>query len=208
MSLKIYGIARSRAFRNMWAAGELGLKYEHVLTDFSDNAATSCRAPSFKAINPNAAVPVIDDDGFKLWESLAINLYLAKKHADKGLYPKSLEDEAKAWQWALWTATTVEGPFGLWQSHALMLAPEKRDPKQAAEALQKLAGPLKVLDDHLKGQPYLIGHQFTVADLNLASVMSRATQMDLSATPNVKAWLQRCLDRPAAQAVLKQRAAG
>jgi glutathione S-transferase len=208
MSLKIYGIARSRAFRNMWAAGELGLKYEHVLTDFSDNAATSCRAPSFKAINPNAAVPVIDDDGFKLWESLAINLYLAKKNADKGLYPKSLQDEAKAWQWALWTATTVEGPFGLWQAHALMLAPEKRDAKQAAEALQKLAGPLKVLDDHLKGQPYLIGHQFTIADLNLASVMSRATQMDLSATPSVKAWVQRCLDRPAAQAVLKQRAAG
>src|SRR5215469_4578363 len=121
MGLKIYGIARSRAFRNLWAAGELGLKYEHVLTDFSDNATTSCRAPGFKAINPNAAVPVIDDDGFKLWESLAINLYLAKKHGEKGLYPKSAQDEAKAWQWALWTATSVEGPFGLWQSHALML---------------------------------------------------------------------------------------
>jgi len=89
----------------------------------------------------------------------------------------------------------------------LMLPPEKRDPKQAADALQKLAGPLKVLDDHLKAQPYLVGNQFTVADLNLASVMSRATAMDLSATPSVKAWLQRCLDRPAAQAVLKQRAA-
>ena len=206
MGLKIYGIARSRAFRNLWAAGELGLKYEQVQTDFSDTA-SSCRAPAFKAINPNAAVPVIDDDGLKLWESLAINLYLAKKHGEKGLYPKSLQDEAKAWQWAFWTATGIEGPIGLWQSHALMLPPEKRDPKQAAEALQKLAGPLKVLDDHLKAQQYLIGNQFTVADLNLASVMSRATQMDLSATPNVKAWLQRCLDRPVAQAVLKQRAA-
>ena len=206
MGLKIYGIARSRAFRNIWAAGELGLEYDHVQTDFSDNAATSCRAPAFKSINPNAAVPVIDDDGFKLWESLAINLYLAKKNGGKGLYPKSLQDEAKVWQWAFWTATSVEGPFGLWQAHALMLPPEKRDPKQAAEALQKLAGPLQVLDDHLKAQPYLIGDRFTVADLNLASVMSRATQMDLSATPSVKAWLQRCLDRPAAQAALKQRA--
>lgn len=206
MGLKIYGIARSRAFRNIWTTGELGIKYEHVLTDFSDGP-NSCRAPSFKSINPNAAVPAIDDDGFKLWESLVINMYLAKKHADKGLYPKSLQDEAKVWQWALWTATSVEGPLGTWQSHALMLPPEKRDPKQAAEALQKLAGPLKVLDDHLKTQQYLVGNQFSVADLNLASVMSRATQMDLSATPNVKAWLNRCLDRPAAQAAIKQRAA-
>ena len=184
MALKIYGIARSRAFRNLWAAGELGLKYEQVQTDFSDTA-NSCRAPAFKAINPNAAVPAIDDDGFKLWESLAINLYLAKKHADKGLYPKSLQDEAKAWQWTLWTATGVEGPVGIWGAHTLMLPPEKRDPKQAAEALQKLAGPLKVLDDHLKGHQYLIGTQFTIADLNLASVMSRYIQADMSATPNV-----------------------
>ena len=88
-----------------------------------------------------------------------------------------------------------------------MLPPEKRDPKQAADAFQKLAGPLKVLDDHLKSHQYLIGSQFSVADINLASVISRATAMDLSATPNVKAWLQRCLDRPAAQAALKQRAA-
>jgi glutathione S-transferase len=204
MGLKIYGVARSRAFRNLWAAGELGIKYEHVQTDFSD---TGCRAPSFTAINPNAAVPVIDDDGFKLWESLAINLYLAKKHGEKGLYPRSLQDEAKAWQWALWAATSVEGPIGLWGSHTLMLPPDKRDPKQAADALQKLAGPLKVLDDHLKAHQYLVGDQFTVADLNLAGVMSRATQMDMSTTPNVRAWLQRCLDRPAAQAALKQRAA-
>jgi len=206
MGLTIYGIARSRAFRNLWVAGELGIKYEHVQTDFSDGT-SSCRTPAFKAINPNAAVPAIDDDGFKLWESLAINLYLAKKHADKGLYPKSLQDEAKVWQWALWTATTVEGPIGTWQAHAMMLPPEKRDPKQAADALQKLARPLKVLDDHLKAHQCLVGNQFTVADINLASVVSRATQMDLSATPNVKAWLNRCLDRPAAQAALKQRAA-
>ncbi len=205
MGLTIYGIARSRAFRNLWVAGELGIKYEHVQTDFSDGP-SSCRAPAFKAINPNAAVPVIDDDGFKLWESLAINLYLAKKHVDKGLYPKSLHDEAKTWQWALWTATSVEGPIGIWGAHTLMLPPEKRDPKQAADALQKLTGPLEVLDEHLKAQQYLVGNHFTIADLNLAGVMSRATVMDLGATPTVKVWLQRCLDRPAAQVALKQRA--
>ena len=205
MGLKIYGIARSRAFRNIWAAGELGLKYEHVPTDFSDNAATSCRAPAFKAINPNAAVPVIDDDGFKLWESLAINLYLAKKHADKGLYPTNLKDEAKIWQWTLWTATNIEGPLGLWGMHTQALPADKRDPKVAAESLQKLQAPLKVLDDHLAKQQFLVGNNFSIADLNLASVMIRALQMDLKTYPHVHAWLNRCLDRPAALAARKLR---
>ena len=203
-NFKIYGVPLSRAYRTLWMANELGLDYENVPIHFADGSA---KTPEYLSVNPNGRIPAIDDDGFKLWESMAINLYLAKKHADKGLYPRSLQDEAKVWQWALWTATGVEGPIGTWQAHALMLPAEKRDPKQAADALQKLAGPLKVLDDHLKAQQYLIGNQFTVADLNLASVLSRATQMDLSATPNVKAWLYRCLDRPAAQAALKQRAA-
>jgi len=202
MALKLYGIARSRAFRTMWLAGELGISYEHVKTDFSE---IGTKSHSFRAINPNASVPVIDDDGFKLWESLAINLYLAKKHADKGLYPKNLQDEAKCWQWALWSATSIEGPLGIWGMHTQALAPEKRDAKQAEDALAKLQGPLKVLDEHLASRQHLVGNSFTVADLNLASVMIRALQMDLTAAPHVNAWLHRCLDRPAALAARKLR---
>jgi glutathione S-transferase len=202
MALTLYGIARSRAFRNMWTANELGIGYEHVKTDFSESGT---KAPAFRSINPNASVPVIDDDGFKLWESLAINLYLAKKHIDKGLYPKSLQDEAKVWQWTLWTATNIEGPIGVWGMHTQALPTDKRDPKLAVEHLQKLQGPLKVLDDHLAKHQYLVGNSFTIADLNLASVMIRALQMDLKAHPHVQAWLNRCLDRPAALAARKMR---
>jgi glutathione S-transferase len=202
MALTLYGIARSRAFRNMWTAGELGIGYEHVKTDFSESGTKN---PAFRAVNPNASVPVIDDDGFKLWESLAINLYLAKKHADKGLYPSNLKDEAKVWQWTLWAAANIEGPVGVWGMHTQALPPEKRDGKQAAEGLQKLQGPLKVLDDHLAKQQFLVGNSFTIADLNLASVMIRALQMDLKAYPHVHAWLNRCLDRPAALAARKLR---
>ena len=204
MGLKIYGIVRSRAFRTLWMAEELGIPYEQVQTDFSDGP-MSCRVPGFAAINPNAQIPAIDDDGFKLWESLAINLYLAKKHVEKGLYPKSLHDEAKCWQWAFWAATSVEGPIGLWGQHTMMFAPEKRDPKQAAGALEKLAGPFKVLNAHLQAHPYLVGSSFSVADLNLAGVMSRALAMDFAATPKVGEWLRRCLERPAAQKIRKLR---
>ncbi len=78
-------------------ATELGLDYEHLPIEIGDAGA---RAPEFLAINPNGRLPVIVDDGFVLFESLAITLYLAKKHSLGKLYPASLQGEAKAWQWS------------------------------------------------------------------------------------------------------------
>ena len=69
-------------------------------------------------------------------------------------------------------------------------------------ALKVLAAPFKVLDAAVSKEPYLLGGEFTVADLNVAAVISRAIEMDLSATPNLKAWLTRCLERPAARQAL------
>ena len=82
--LRIYGIARTRAFRALWMAKELGLDYEHDPVEIGDAGA---RTPEFLAINPNGRLPVIVDDGFVLFESLAITLYLAKKHSPGRLYP-------------------------------------------------------------------------------------------------------------------------
>jgi len=91
--LKIYGIARTRAFRALWMAKELGLDYEHLPVEIGDAGA---RTPEFLAINPNGRLPVIVDDGFVLFESLAITLYLAKKHSNDRLYPGTLEGEARS----------------------------------------------------------------------------------------------------------------
>jgi glutathione S-transferase len=64
-----------------------------------------------------------------------------------------------------------------------------------------------VLDSALSGDGYLLGKEFTIADLNVASVVSRAIDMDLTATPRLGTWLRRCLDRPAAREALALRAA-
>jgi glutathione S-transferase len=200
MALKIYGVARSRAFRTLWMAAELGLEYEHVKVDFADGGT---RRLEYLAINPNGHVPAIDDDGFTLWESMAINLYLAKKYGSgsQGLYPQRLEDEARVWQWSFWGMTEVERPA----LTALLnrVGPEdKRDMAAADEAERALAGPLRVLDAAVAAQPYLVGAHFTVADLNVAGILSWARQarVDLSAVPKAAAWLKNCHDRPAAQA--------
>jgi glutathione S-transferase len=199
--LRIYGIARTRAFRALWIAKELGLDYEHVPIEIG---AAGARQPEYLAINPNGRLPAIDDDGFVLWESLAITLYLAKKHGR--LYPTTLEGEAKAWQWSLWSVQEVDRGVNIWSLHAVRLPPEDRDPQRLAEALKVIAAPFKVLDGALAARPYLLGEEFTVADLNVAAVISRAIDMDLAATPHVGDWLRRCLDRSAARAARALRA--
>ena len=200
MALKIYGIARSRAFRTLWMAAELGLPYEHVKVDFADGGT---RQPAYLAINPNGHVPAIDDDGFTLWESMAINLYLAKRYGSgtQRLYPQRLEDEARAWQWSFWGMTEIERPALI----ALLnrIGPEsERDAGAADEAERSLAAPLRVLDAAVAAQPHLLGEHFTVADLNVANILSWARQarVDLSPFPKAAAWLKTCHDRPAAQA--------
>jgi glutathione S-transferase len=202
--LRIYGLARTRAFRALWVAKELGLAYEHIPVEIGQAGA---RQAEYLKLNPNGRLPVIDDDGFVLWESLAITLYLAKKHGLGTLYPATLEGEAEAWKWSLWAVQEVDRGVNIWSLHAVRLPPEDRDAAKLAEALKVIGPPFKVLDGVLAGRPYLLGDAFTVADLNVAAVISRAVDMDLSALPHLGGWLRRCLDRPAAREALALKAA-
>ena len=199
MTLKIYGVARSRAFRTLWMAEELGLDYEHIKVDF---ATGETRTPAHLALNPNAHIPVIDEDGFVLWESMAINLYLAKKHSLGRLYPSRLEDEAQAWQWSFWGMTEVERPVLTALFNRVILPEDKRDAVAADAAERTLSPPLKVLDGALGRSANLLGDNFTVADLNVASILSwaRPANIDISPFPKVAEWLKNCAERPAARA--------
>jgi len=204
MSLRIYGIARTRAFRALWMAMELGIEYEHDPVEIGDAGA---RTPEFLAINPNGRLPVIVDDGFVLFESLAITMYLAKKHSPGKLYPATIEGEARLWQWTSWALTEVDRGVNIWSLHAVRLPEAERDAAKREEALKVLAAPFRVLDAAVAAQPHLLGDDFTVADLNVAAVISRAIDMDLGAVPNLKVWLTRCLERPAARRALALKSA-
>jgi glutathione S-transferase len=183
----------------MWLAKELDLEYETVPIDMGKG---ETRTPEFLAINPNGHIPAIDDDGFVLWESMAVNLYLAKKYGEGGLYPVRLEDEARAWQWSFWGMTEVERPVLTAMFHRALLPEDKRDPALADQCERELGRPLMVLDQTLSAQPYLLGEHFTIADLNVASILSwaRPARIDLSAVPKMAEWFKRCAERPAARA--------
>jgi len=199
MTLKIYGVARSRAFRTLWMAKELGLDYDHVKVDF---ATGETRTPAHLALNPNGHIPVIAEDGFVLWESMAINLYLAKKHSLGRLYPTRPEDEARAWQWSFWGMTEVERPVLTALFNRAILPEDKRDAAAADSAERMLAQPLKVLDGVLGRGTNLLGDNFTVADLNVASILSwaRPANVNVAPFPKVAEWLKNCAERPAARA--------
>lgn len=155
-------------FRTLWMAKELRLDYDHIKVDF---ATGETRSPAHLALNPSGHVPVIDDNGFVLWESLAINLYLAKKYGAGTLYPTRLEEEARAWQWSFWGTTEIERPVLTALFNRAILPEDKRDASAADAAEKGLAQPLGVLDGALGRGANLLGDNFTVADLNVASIL-------------------------------------
>jgi glutathione S-transferase len=192
--LKIYGIPQSRALRCLWMARELGVPYENVEVHFTK----ARESPELVGVNPNARIPAIDDDGFQLYESMAINLYLAKKYGTgSDLVPPSLEDEARTIQWSFWVMTEIEKPLLATMLNTLGMKP--LDDAALAQAKADLDRPLGVLEAHLASRDHLLGGPFTVADLNVASVMvwARFGRLDLTAYPRAAEWLKRCVSRPA-----------
>ncbi len=191
--LTLYGHPFSRAHRVMWMLGELGLPYTHVPTGFQDGGT---RTAEFLKINPNGRVPVLVDDGEAIFESLAINLYLARKYGASA----ALMDEALAVQWSLWGATEIEKALLFAAANLLLFPPEGRSAAHLTLALRKLDRPFRVLDAHLAARAYLLGEHFSVADCNLAGMMTLIpiAGVPVDDYPHLTAWLGRCLERPAA----------
>jgi glutathione S-transferase len=198
--LTIHGVARSRAFRCLWAAEEAGIAYRHDPVPFGPEGS---KGAAYLSINPNGKLPAMTDGDLALFESLAINLHIAGK-AGAPLLPAGA-DGAHALQWTLWAATEAEPHAMQWAMHTFMRPPEQRDPALAAAGAEALRQRLGVLEGVLAHRPFLLGAQFTIADCNLAGVLyaSWFNTFDYTAFPRTQAWLERCLTRPAA---LKARA--
>lgn len=193
--LRIYGAAKSRALRTLWMVGELGLAYDHK--NYLPRAPET-RTPEFLALNANARVPVIDDDGFVLAESMAINFYLAKKHKS-ALYPADPKLEALALQWSLWETDRLDRQLVNFIRHSTELPAAERKPEVAAAAWKEIEPAFEVLEAALKKSEWLAGPAFSIGDLNVASALFRALSLDLAKWPHVQKWLNRCWERPPAK---------
>ncbi len=213
--LKIYGVYRSRVTRNIWLANELGIPFEHVpvmqvyrLPDpDAPGAPLHTQSPAFLKINPRGQVPVIQDGDLVLAESLAINLYLAKKHGGP-LAPANLAEDGQMMAWSLWAAAEVELNAITVLYNRIGKPPAERDEALALTAIEALKPKFTVLDTHLVGHGgYVVGDRFTVADINLAEVFryAQAAPNLFDSAPHVKTWIAACQSRPAFKAMMAKR---
>jgi glutathione S-transferase len=215
MTLKIYGVLRSRASRNIWLLKEIGVPFEHVpviqayrLADPNAlGAPLNTASPAFRKVNPNGLIPSMVDGDLVLHESLAINLYLAKKYGGS-LAPENLAEDGQMTMWTLWAMTECE-PHTLQILYNRLAKPEsERDYTLATASVAAVERPFSVLENHLKEHNgFVVGDRFTVADINLAEVFRYAQPASelFADRPHLTAWINACQARPAFKAMMAAR---
>lgn len=194
--LKIYGPVRSRSSRALWMAQECGVPYEH--DDLSSYATRDEKSAAMRKINPIGKIPVLADGEFILAESMAINLYLAKKHG-RHLWPTGEQEQAKVLQWSFMAVTELDPPLAQLMVERTFRKEADRNAENEKKNADLVMRPLGALEAHLADHDWLVGSNFSVADLNVASVLMLApgAKLDFADYPRLKSWLDRCHDRPA-----------
>ena len=205
--LTIYGVYRSRSARVYWMAEELGIEFESVpvlqakrlANPLSPDAPINTLSPKFLALNPMALIPAVKDGDLVLNESLAINLYLARKYGGE-LGGKTVEEDGLMTMWTVWAVSELDGNTG----KIVSTYDDGRENTEAGRAVVDVAcrtmkRPLSVLEKHLDGKDWIVGGRFTVVDLNIAEVLRYAQSETalFEAHPNINAWIKRCQSRPA-----------
>ena len=193
--LQIYGNPRSRAMRCLWMLEEMGEPYQLIE---KSTRADELQSAEYLRLNPNARIPTLVDGDLVLWESMAINLYLAQKY-EGPMHSVGPTVLGLAAQWSFWAMLELEGLLLELLNHRAVLPEFARDPSYAERDELLLRRPLGVLNNSLRGRDHLAGGNFTVADLNVASILAwgKMARLDLSAHPDVARWLDSCLTRPA-----------
>ncbi|MGB1876304.1 MAG: glutathione S-transferase family protein [Rhodospirillaceae bacterium] len=200
MMITLLGKAISRSARCLWALEEAGVDYEHNPVDYTKGEA---KTSDFMAINPGAKIPALIDGDVAMFESLAINLYVAQNYGKGGLWPDDAAGQAQCLQWTLFSATEAEPPGAARLVQFIFRTDETRSQEVLDDAAERSQAPLATLETVLQSRPYLAGDSFTVADLNVACSVEYLvrTDFDLSPWPQVQDWIERCMARPAFQAM-------
>jgi len=193
--MQLYGNLRSRAMRCLWMLEETGQPYQLIE---KSTRADDLQTAEYTRLNPNARIPTLVDGDVTLWESMAINIYLAQKY-DGPVHLAGPETLGLAAQWSFWAVLELEELLLGLLEHRAVLPEFARDPSRVERNELLLRRPLSVLNDRLTRQEYLAGDSFTVADLNVAAILAwgRMARLDLSGFSEAARWLDACLARPA-----------
>ena len=199
--LRIWGrLSSVNVQKVVWCCDEIGLAYERL-----DAGGTFGRnnTPEYLAMNPNGLVPVIEDDGFVLYESNAIVRYLAAKHAGGTLWPNEARARADVDRWMEWQSTgyTPSMTQVFWQ--LVRTPPEKRDAAAIEASREKGERHSAILDAHLRDREFVAGTAFSAADIVVGCAAHRWLNlpMDREPRPQVERWYAMLRSRPGARQV-------
>ncbi len=192
--IKIYGPKLGSAFRCHVLMIEMGIAYEEVKVDFEKGDQFK---PEYLKLNPNGKIPCIVDGDFVLWESMAINNYLATKY-NTDLLGDSPEEKALVDQWSYWSLVEMQPHLYTIGFQRFWVEEDQRDEKAIDKAMEPLPKLFEILDDQLEGKEYLLGDKFSLADINVGSVVLVAdfAQYDYSAYKDVTRWIAKLNERP------------
>lgn len=172
----------------LWCLGELGLDYE---LDEACPDTGNARDDAYLASKVRHAVPVIDEDGFVLWEGNAIVRYLSHKYSLGELCPADLQLRADAERWMDYQLSTV-------REHIHPLMRVELNAERVAYHMKGFATAMSVLEATLADQPYLTGESFTMGDIPLGIMAYRWSVLNIERpeTPNIDTWYGRLCERP------------
>ena len=203
MALTLYYSPMSSAARCLWALEELGIPYEKVRLHLDK---LDQKRPEYLALNPNGKVPALVDGEVKMFESIAIMIYLGEKYGvAKGLWPKAdTAERAQALSWLVWSSAELQAPIVTYVMHtgdrSFSFPKEQRHAPSVEMAKKQFDMMMRVLDGHLEGKEYVAGSAFSFADLAIFGTLGFATMMaGLSIEPykHVNEWFGRIRTRPA-----------
>jgi len=192
--LKIWGRTNSvNVKKALWAAEELGLKYERVDAGMQFGVT---KTPEYLKMNPNSLVPTIEDDGFVLWESHTIVRYLCAKHGMGRLCPSDLKARADAERWMDWAFTFQNAMRSVFWG-LIRTPPEKRDAKAIEEGRLQSIRLAEILDKHLQGKSYVTGAAFTMGDIPIGCEVQRYLRVPIERPKlaALEAWFERLRQR-------------
>ena len=200
--LKIWGrISSINVKKVVWAAQELGLNFER---HEAGGVHGVVKTPAYMALNPNSQIPVMDDGNYVLWESNVITRYLCARHSAGNFYPSDLQERFDAERWMEWQQTTVNPASrnGFW--HLIRLPVGQRDPALIAQSNAAVELLMAMLDAHLANRSFMVGENFTMADIPLGCEVQRwfGLPQTRERRPNIERWFATLLARPGATGVL------
>jgi glutathione S-transferase len=196
--LKLYHSRQSRSVRPRWLLEELGVPYELVTLDMQKG---EHKTPAYMKVHPHGAVPALVDGDLQIFESAAICAYLADKFPEKRLAPApGTAARGLYYQWMVYAIATLEPPVIDVFMHTVMLPETQRSPAAIEAARKKFADVASVLEQALGTRPFLLGDQFTAADVMVGSTLGWAQMLGLlEGRKTLQQYVQRLSERPALQ---------